>query len=111
MNIWRWNGQRIEDCGKGRIRYRIATMYGTKFRIGVRLSEHFAATQDHSGGAFWVMTHLPTGRSMPYASRRTLKASRALAQRMEQAADCSQKLTRGRKFQGVEALKQVLGAA
>lgn len=109
MGIWRWNGQRIEDYAPGRIRYRIATLCGPKFRIGVRLSENFAACQD-TERSLWVMTHLPSGRMIPYASRRTLKASCELAQKMEQAADCSQKLTRGRKFEGVDALKQILGA-
>ena len=49
---------------------------------GYRASTHFG-THRTSDGRGWHLTHLPSGRSVPYSRRATAKACLALAARLE----------------------------
>ena len=49
---------------------------------GYRASTHFGTHRTEFGRG-WHLTHLPTGRSVPYSRRATAKACLALAARLE----------------------------
>ena len=54
----------------------------TKTVDGYRASTHFGTHRTEFGRG-WHLTHLPTGRSVPYSRRATAKACLALAARLE----------------------------
>lgn len=79
--------QQVDQFERGQIRYRVATTAGISLRMGRRLSEHFAAERDVFD--HWVMTHLPTGRMVPGATRKRLSEVAALAAALEPLTDWS----------------------
>jgi len=54
----------------------------TKTVDGYRASKHFGTHRTEFGRG-WHLTHLPSGRSVPYSRRATAKACRVLAARLE----------------------------
>ena len=81
--------QTIVPVKGGKIHFQISmwTVEGPssmRTHTGYRLSEHFAAERAFGS---WSITHLPSGLHVTGATRKTLKESRAVAQRLERF-DC-----------------------
>lgn len=68
---------------RGCISYLMDTIYGEKRVEGPRCSEHFAARRCDER-RFWVLTHLPSGKCIPGATRRVLKRTQQIAFLLEQ---------------------------
>ena len=75
--------QVIHPGPRGTVRYLIDTIDGVTPVSGPRVSEYFAVRRPDDDPRFWVMTHLPTGLMVPWATRKYLHRSRQVAAVLE----------------------------
>jgi len=93
--------QIILAAGRGHIQYRINAVPGGQYRLGYRVTPHFAVTQ--VAGQWWP-THLPSGRCLGGLSWKTKAEATRMLQQLETVADWS------RVRKGTKALAQKVRA-